>query len=360
MNHAAATPRGFRPYLAALAAIPALAAAFALSGCAAATPPFRTARGAVDPRSIAEETRLPVNGTRQYLLVRGRDARDPVVLFVHGGPGGSETALMRLFHPALEERAVMAYWDQRGAGKSYASDLPPASMTIAQMLADLDVVVDDLRHRLGRERVVLLAHSWGTALGTLYAHQHPDKVAAYIGTGQVASNPEDERLAYEWALAEARRRDRADAVAELERIGPPPYELERLVVRDRWLDEFGGYFHTPISKWGVVWHALGTPEAGVADLWRLWRGTAFSQRHLWPEFARLDLTREVPALGVPVTFILGRHDRRTSSDLAARYLDALQAPFKRLVWLERSAHNAPFEEPEAFRAAVLDAIGAGR
>lgn len=139
-------------------------------------------------------------------------------------------------------------------------------MTIARMVADMDVVVDHLRARLGRERLILLAHSWGTA--------------------------------------------------------------------------------------------LGTPETGLADLWRLWRGATFSQTHLWPEFARLDLTREVPSLDVPVTFVPGRHDQRTSSQLAARYLDALRAPVKRLVWLEQSAHNAPFEEPERFRAAVLEAVAA--
>lgn len=99
-------------------ALATLAALTTVAGCATATPPFRTASGAIEPRSVAEQTWLAVDGPRQYLLVRGRDAGAPVVLFVHGGPGASETALMRLFHPALEEQVVMAYWDQHGAGKS--------------------------------------------------------------------------------------------------------------------------------------------------------------------------------------------------------------------------------------------------
>jgi proline iminopeptidase len=129
------------------------------------------------------------------------------------------------------------------------------------------------------------------------------------------------------------------------------------VVRDRLLETFGGYFRVRPDKWRVVWDALtDVPETDIRDLYRLWRGTEFSQRALWPAFARLDLTTEVPALQMPVTFILGRYDQRTWSPYAAAYLEHMQAPEKRLVWLENAAHNAPFEEPEAFRAAVIAAV----
>ena len=123
------------------------------------------------------------------------------------------------------------------------------------------------------------------------------------------------------------------------------------------LEEYGGYFHRQPDKWRIVYKALlHTPEVGICDLYRLWQGMAFSQRALWPSFAHLDLTEAVPALDVPVTFVLGRFDQRTSSLLAVAYLEALRAPSKRLIWLENSAHNGPFEEPAAFRAAVIHAI----
>jgi pimeloyl-ACP methyl ester carboxylesterase len=335
-----------------------LGTSFFLAGCARSTPAFVDHDGQPIAGSIAEETYLPLDGAREYLLVRGRDARAPVVLFLHGGPGGSETPLMRLYNAALEDRFVMAYWDQRGAGKSYDSAIPPATMTIAHFLADMDRVVDHLRKRLGVEKVWLLAHSWGTALGTLYAGKHPQKIAGYIGTGQVASNPEDEEHAYQYVLAEAEKRNDKSALIDLAKIGPPPYTFDRLAVRDRLLDQYGGYFHVPLNKWSVAWRAIfDTPESDIRDLVRLWRGTALSQTALWPEFAKLDLTKTVPALDMPVEFILGRHDQRTWSPLAERYLAALKAPRKRLVWLEKSGHNGPFEEPAAFRKAVTDFIG---
>ncbi|MGN6147379.1 MAG: alpha/beta fold hydrolase [Rhizomicrobium sp.] len=323
-----------------------------LSGCARPSPPFET-NGVTLPGSIVEETYLPLKGAREYLLLRGRNRNAPVMLFLHGGPGGSETALMRLFHPQLEDHFVMAYWDQRGAGKSYSADIPASTMTIAQFLDDLDHVVDHLRARLGASKIWLLAHSWGTALGTLYAAAHSEKIAGYIGTGQVASNPMDEIHAYEFVLAEARKRNDADALEELKKIGPPPYDYDRLQVRDGLLQKFGGYFHRDFDRWSVVFRALGTPEADIRDLFRLWHGTAFSQRALWPEFARLDLTKSAPKLDVPVTFVLGRYDQRTYSPCAADYLAKMHAPEKNLVWLEDSAHNGPFEEPTKFREVVI-------
>jgi pimeloyl-ACP methyl ester carboxylesterase len=337
-----------------------LGLASALAACARPTPRFAGAGGAELGDSIAEETSLQMEAAREYLLVRGRNISAPAVLFLHGGPGGSETPLMRLFNPALEDHCVMAYWDQRGAGRSYQPDIPRRTMTIAQFLRDADVVVEHLRKRLNRDRIWLLAHSWGTALGMLYARQHPEKIAGYIGAGQLASIPEDELHAYEFVVGEARKRQDAGALEELARIGPPPYTFDRLVVRDRLLDRYGGYFHTPIDEWSVVLRALfEVPETDIWDLYRVWRGMAMSQQALWPEFARLDLTRDVARLDVPVTFVLGRYDQRTWSPYAAAYLEKLEAPQKKLVWLENSAHNGPFEEPESFRRAVLAAIGAG-
>jgi pimeloyl-ACP methyl ester carboxylesterase len=328
-----------------------------LASCARPTPPFTDGSGKPLADSIAEEVWLPMKGAREYLLIRGLNRGAPIAVFLHGGPGGSETALMRLFNAPLETHLTMVYWDQRGAGRSYDPNIPAATMTIQQFVEDLDEVVDYLRARLGQQRVWLICHSWGSALGMLYAHRNGAKVAGYIGVGQVASNPEVEMHAYRFVLDEAGRRGDRAALAKLGRIGPPPYTFDRLVVRDRLLDEYGGIFHRQPNKWRIVFEALfDTREAGIGDLYRLWQGIAFSQRALWPSFAHLDLTQAVPALDVPVTFVLGRFDERTWSHLAAAYLEALRAPSKRLVWLENSAHNGPFEEPAAFRAAVVDAI----
>lgn len=133
------------------------------------TRPFRDANGHVIPGSIATMETVSIRGSSQSIWLRGVDTRKPAVILLHGGPGVSESALFRHYDAALEKHFLMVYWEQRGAGRSYQSEIPRESMTIGQFERDLDEVVDFVRQRFGKDRVILLAHSWGTVLGIIYA-----------------------------------------------------------------------------------------------------------------------------------------------------------------------------------------------
>lgn len=172
-----------------------------LAGCSS-TAPFTDDQGRVIPGSIASMETATIGGISQSLWFRGVDRDMPAVILLHGGPGISESALFRHYDDALERHFLMVYWDQRGAGRSYHADIPRASMTLTQFENDLNQVVDLVRRRFGKDRVILLGHSWGTLLGIRYAHDHPEKVAAYVGVGQIANFAEDERLSYAWAVAQ--------------------------------------------------------------------------------------------------------------------------------------------------------------
>lgn len=176
-------------------------------------------------------------------MFRGSDVDNPAVILLHGGPGVSETALFRHYNADLEHRFLMVYWDQRGAGRSYRSNVPPASMTIDLFVRDLDAVVDLVRIRFRKDKVVLLGHSWGSAIGILYAARFADKVAAYVGVGQVADMREGERISYEFARTEAARRRHRDATRALERIGQPPHTVDEMLTSRKWVERFGGSFH---------------------------------------------------------------------------------------------------------------------
>lgn len=292
---------------------------------------------------------IDVNGDRQWLGVRG-DA-GPVLLMLHGGPGASETALFRHFNAALEAHARVACWDQRGAGRSFDPAAPPASLAVARHVVDCAALIAHLKARFAAP-VVLLGHSWGSMLGLLTLRAHPGLAAGFIGVGQVADQGAQERASYAFAVGEARRRGRADALAELQAIGPPPFDVPALMVKNRWVEAFGGYVAPGFSKMGTAAKAILSGEVTIAEIARTIRANDHSLRLMWPEVREMDLTSLVPAVDAPVAFLLGRHDRQCPSDLAAAYFGRIGAPDRQLAWFETSGHNPPFEEPEKFNATV--------
>ena len=316
------------------------------------TRPFTDGSGRVIPGSIASMETIELGGVRQSVWFRGRDVKAPALILLHGGPGASEAALFRHYDAALEDHFLVVYWEQRGAGRSYHSDIPRSSMTIDQMVQDLDELVDTVRSRFGKERVVLLGHSWGTILGTLYATRHPQKVSVYVGVAQITNFSEGERTSLAWALREADGRGDRRALAELRALSPAPRSVDDELALGRWVERLGGMRRGGLSTGKLIWAALRTDEAGLMDLVRFGRGNRFSLVALRPEYSRVDLTR-LRCFDVPVIFMLGRHDWHVPSVLADQYFAAIDAPNKRLVWFDDAGHDPPFEEPDAFVRATV-------
>ena len=332
-------------------------AAFAVlaSACCVYTRPFRAPDGTILPGSIATMEYATIGGTRQRLWFRGRDRHAPALILLHAGPGVSEAPMFRHYDGDLEQHFLVVYWEQRGAGRSYAPDIPPQSMTVAQFLRDLDEVVELVRHRFGHDTVVLVGHSWGTVLGTIYAYEHPEKVAVYVGVGQLVDVRESARVSYEFALAQAEQRGDARAARDLRAIGPEPRTVDEVVAAREWVEHFGGAFYGKLSMGDLIRTVLLSDESGLLDLWYLRQGSRFSIEHLWPELSELDL-RGYRSFTVPVFFLLGRHDWQMPAPLTADYFETIDAPCKRLVWFEQSAHYPPFEEPQKFERVLIEQV----
>jgi pimeloyl-ACP methyl ester carboxylesterase len=300
---------------------------------------------------------LAVDDAALYLETRGADRGAPVLLWLHGGPGGAARPLFRYFNSELEEHFVVAYWDQRGAGRSFDPEADPGQLTIARHLADLDAVVDHLRRTFRRDEVILIGHSWGGALGLLYARDHARKVAASVAVAPLIAARAGQQAEYDFVRSEATRRGDRDALARLHEIGKPPYETSAEVLAIGQLtDRYGGVFHQAPNR---PWLLLSGLFGGLATPWevpRLIRATEVSLDAMYEELLGLDLSQSVPSVDVPVFFLLGRYDRRVDARLAARYLESLRAPSKKLIWFEGSAHNVPFEEPERFDQTVREAV----
>jgi pimeloyl-ACP methyl ester carboxylesterase len=319
------------------------------------TPPFRGPHGDVVPGSIAEVAYRRLGGLDQWVMIRGQSVENPPLILLHGGPGLSETGFFRYFSAPLEQGFTAVYWDQRGAGKSFDRAIPRSSMTVEQLISDLDELVDGVCERLGKTKVAIFGHSWGSALGVLYSARFPGKVAAYVGSGQIGDWAPGELASYEFALAEAQRLGSPRGAKKLRAIGPPPYPAEAVFTERTWLSRFEGRM-SPRALWKVGRAVLGGQESSIFELPNTWRGFRFSMKAMWAEVSRLNLIELVPALQMPVFFFLGRNDHWVPSETSVAYFDALTAPSKELVWFEESGHEPFVDEPGKFNAAMAELV----
>jgi pimeloyl-ACP methyl ester carboxylesterase len=164
-------------------------------------------RAITSPTGINSLESVRIGGIDQWIEVRGRNVNNPILLVIHGGPGIAFMPLARSFQGPWESRFAVVEWDQRGAGKTYASndkDLQRRTMHVPQMEQDTLDVANYLRNRFHRKKILVLAHSWGSLLGLWMAHEHPDLIYAYVGVGQIVNPRQNDEVAYHDALQAAR------------------------------------------------------------------------------------------------------------------------------------------------------------
>jgi pimeloyl-ACP methyl ester carboxylesterase len=116
--------------------------------------------------------------TQQWILIRSENAKNPVVLFVHGGPGTSWLTLMRKNTQPLEKYFTVVNWDQRRAGKSFAAGRVDDEMTMGAFVDDLIALSSELARRFHKNRILLVGHSWGSVIGVIAASRRPDLFSA--------------------------------------------------------------------------------------------------------------------------------------------------------------------------------------
>lgn len=323
---------------------------------------FIDASGKPLPDSIASLERLVLGGVDQGMLIRGINVANPVLLYLHGGPGTSELGMVRQHNmPALEQHFTVVIWDQRGAGMSCAARNPESGMTVEQFIADTHELTLLLCQRFRQPKIYLVGHSWGSALGALTVQRWPELYHAYVGVGQVVDMRENERISYAWTLAQAEKAGDARSVAKLKAIGPPPYLdnfRTKLMAQRKILGKYGGEVHgNPNGGTFILLRGLlSAREYSWRDRINVVRGILVGIRLMWPQILEIDLMTQVPELKVPVYFVEGRYDYEAPAVLAERYFDALKAPRKTLIWFEHSAHFVNTEEADAFNRFFIDRL----
>jgi proline iminopeptidase len=351
---------GIRRSVAAVVGL-ALVALAALIARPASTAPIIGPDGNPAAGSITELTTVEAGGKDLGLMLRGSSTRNPVLLFLAGGPGGSELGAMRNHLPALEETFLVATLDQRGTGTSYRDLEPTSTLSLESYVQDTLSVTNYLRERFDQDRIYLMGQSGGTLHGILAVQRNPDFYRAFIGVGQMVSPLETDQIFYQDTLDWANRTGKAALAGKLEDIGPPPYEsmldYETALSQEY---EVYPYDHTGNSEGeGGFSENFLAPEYTFTDQVHLLGAFMDTFAVLYPQLQDLDFRNDAVSLDVPVFFVQGAHEARGRAEPFREWAAVLEAPGKEIVEFENSGHRPLFEEPAKFVAYMRDTVLAG-
>lgn len=314
--------------------------------------PFLDDAGRPLADSISEKLRININGVEQGMFIKGRNSRNPVLLYLHGGL--PDHFLKDRYPTSLEDIFTVVWWEQRGSGMSFHPDIPPESLNPEQLVSDTLALTDVLRKRFNQDKIYLMGRSGGTFFGIQAAARAPERYHAYIAVAQISHQLESERLAHRYMLAQYKDEGNVKMARRLEEapIGDTaPLPRAYLKVRDVAMHELGvGTTHDMHSVFTDMFVAsLLHREYALGEKIALWRGKLFSGSRLWNTQLSTDLTQKVTRLDIPVYFLHGTLDYTVSYPLAKAYFDRLEAPVKGFYTFNQSAHTPFFEEPEKTR-----------
>ena len=308
--------------------------------------------------AVNESAWVQLGGISQNLHIRGADQANPVVIFLHGGPGAPVGFLNYVWQPELEDDYTFIHWDQRGTGRTYYANpyLDSSTVTMAQLQRDLDELVDYARKRFGQDKVFLLGHSWGTVLGSEYALAHPEKVRAFISVGQVVDpsmNPEIEAI-------RKRAADPFDIAALNTAAETYKAAFDRGIfdsasfqtidrLREKYLTCAG-----EIPGWKLLFQALTSPSLTLADLRWYYDTADFTRLNAMQKklvdylYFDYNAFKASSVYKIPVHFISGACDWVKPQSMVQAYAAKVKAPVKSFTLLPNAGHLPFLDDPSGF------------
>jgi pimeloyl-ACP methyl ester carboxylesterase len=309
------------------------------------------------PKGIDEAQFVTIGGIEQWITIRGWDRENPVLLFLHGGPGDvTNPWTFALFAP-WEKAFTVVQWDQRGAGRTLRKSGPAVAPTITvdRMVQDGIELTEYLLKHLGKKKIIIVGHSFGTILELGMVRARPELFYAYVGTGQVADENKNYLVAYEALLKKAKAVGDQRAVEELSHVGPPPYESgEGYRVQWKWANAFEG---ADQFLAGTIGLALVAPGYSVQDINDSGDGQILSAERLVPQTKSSGPKELGLEFSLPMFFIQGAEDFTTPTALARSYLEAIKAPRKEFVTINGGGHFAVFMHSGQFLQELVKRVG---
>jgi pimeloyl-ACP methyl ester carboxylesterase len=305
------------------------------------------ARSASAGQAIDERGFVQIGGIDQWIAIQGQNRSNPIILFLHGGPGEAQSPFLDQFKPWQRDFTVVN-WDQRGAGKTYEKngDATP-DVTMVQLTDDAVEIARHVLAKLGQTKLILMGQSFGSALGLLVAQRAPQLFHCTVGAAQFISTALSVEGWEQWTRAEALRRNDVAALKALDAAqGSNLLSRERMAAARKFV--FGAADQGYVDQARLF---IGSPQQPNPQVTAWVKGSSFESRKLAPESFVLDMRNAVTDLAVPYILIQGREDHVTPSAPAKAWFDRLRAPQKSFVEID-GGHFACFTDPDQFLGAL--------
>ncbi len=297
---------------------------------------------------LRQQGYVRIGGIEQWVSINSSNCTFPLILFLHGGPANPISPFADAIYAGWEQQFTLVQWDQRASGKTWLRNQPAAGeqLTLAQMTQDGLELVQYLQQVLGRRPLVLMGSSWGSALGIKMVQQQPQWFAAYVGSSQLVSGRQNQLASYQAVLKLATAANDQAALAQLGKLGSPPYVKPSGILRRLTRQSEATLATAAPAHWWQASPAFElekyAPAYEAAEDYSFLQFMGFD-----PEtgqttsgmFHAIELLRDATALNLPVYFIQGEDDLVTVPAMTRAYFNTIKAPHKELIMVPKAGHG---------------------
>jgi len=295
----------------------------------------------VAAKEIDTTATISIGGMQQFISIKGKSIDNPILLYLHGGPGAAVSSHSDKVSQQLEAHFVVVHWDQRGSGKTMELIKPDVSPNMKVMKQDAEEVLSHLLTRFNRKQIVVLGNSWGTVLGFHLAEKFPEKISSFIAVSPIVQHKKSQEMTLELLQDYFKKNDNTKALEQLSTVKIPFENAEQMLM---------------LHRWETVHNGEDFPDEQYKQYLSYFEGWSSKWMPLYRQLYEIDLEKQVPELECPVYVLIGNRDLTTHYDLTKGYFDVLKAPQKELFWLEDVGHNIPSVTGDKMQEIIIEYI----
>lgn len=296
---------------------------------------------------INESMYVEINGTKQWINIYGEDINNPVLLYLHGGPGSATSQIDYAYTRKWADVYTVVTWDQRNCGKSYDKSQNNIQLTYELFMTDGKEMTEFLLDYMGTDKITILGHSWGSYYGANLVLEYPEYYECFIGTGQLVDMYDNEvafvQEALKWADGDE------EALQMVGQLTPENTTVEHFNIKNTLMNMYGYDMMVDGADYNLFTTILFNPNYSLVDWFKYLSGdmSVYLEFMVSDEFNAFSLSGRYD-YQVPYYNINGDKDYQTNYILAQEYFENVNAPYKEMFIMENTTHGLLESKSEDF------------